>query len=64
MEVLAIKADGMKLLVTDGAAMSKDGLIYFTNASVKFSLGVALLDSLEGRPNGRILVGKLHHGAT
>jgi sugar lactone lactonase YvrE len=55
-EVLATEADGTKLLVTDGAAVSKDGLVYFTDASVKFPLGAFLLDSLEGRPNGRILV--------
>lgn len=36
--------------------MARDGLIYFTDASVKYKLEAFMLDSLEGRPNGRILV--------
>ena len=55
-EVLATEAEGVKLLVTDGAAVAKDGLIYFTDASVKYKLENFVFDTLEGRPNGRILV--------
>jgi len=55
-EVLATEAEGTKFGITDAAAVSKDGLIYFTDASVKYRLENFVLDTLEGRPNGRILV--------
>lgn len=55
-EVLATEANGTKFLMPDGAAVAKDGLIYFTDASMKFNLENFMHDSLEGRPNGRLLV--------
>jgi len=55
-EVLASEVDGTKFLLADGVAVAKDGLIYFTDASTKFTLENFMHDHLEGRPNGRILV--------
>lgn len=55
-EVLTTEADGIKLLLVDGAAVNKEGLIYFTDASTKYTIDDHLNDHLEGRPNGRIVV--------
>jgi sugar lactone lactonase YvrE len=48
--------DGTKLVLVDAVTVAKDGLIYFTDVSTKYDLDVHLRDSLEGRPNGRIVV--------
>ncbi|KAG0615532.1 hypothetical protein M758_5G048900 [Ceratodon purpureus] len=55
-EVLATEAEGTKFRFTDAAAVGKDGLIYFTDASSKYELKDFMLDALEGRANGRIMV--------
>lgn len=55
-EVLATEVDGAKLLFVDGVTVARNGLIYFTDASTKFPLEIRVLDILEDRPNGRILL--------
>ncbi|XP_020688018.1 protein STRICTOSIDINE SYNTHASE-LIKE 7-like [Dendrobium catenatum] len=53
--VLTDEAEGKKFKLTDGVDVSSKGIIYFTDASYKYSLDMHLLDSLEGRPYGRLL---------
>ncbi|XVE87515.1 hypothetical protein DITRI_Ditri18aG0124100 [Diplodiscus trichospermus] len=48
-----IVADAYKL--TDDVDVAKDGMIYFTDASHKYSLHEFIWDTLEGRPYGRLL---------
>lgn len=55
-EVLSQEAEGVKFMLTDAAAVSKeDGSIYFTDASDKYPLAQYLKDFQEARPNGRLL---------
>lgn len=48
--------DGTKLLFVDGVTVAQDGLIYFTDVSTKYPFETFMRDTLEGRPNGRIVV--------
>ena len=43
------------LRLTDAAVVSRDGSIFFTDASYKYSLEDHILDVIEGRPHGRLL---------
>ncbi|XP_027347573.1 protein STRICTOSIDINE SYNTHASE-LIKE 5-like [Abrus precatorius] len=52
-EVLVNEFEGLKFKLTDGVDIADDGTIYFTDASHKYSLKDAVLDILEGKPNGR-----------
>ncbi|XP_024391436.1 protein STRICTOSIDINE SYNTHASE-LIKE 4 isoform X2 [Physcomitrium patens] len=55
-EVLVTEVEGTKLNFVDAVAVAKDGLIYFTDASTKYPLDDFVLDNLESRPHGRLLV--------
>ncbi|KAK8673344.1 hypothetical protein V6N13_111687 [Hibiscus sabdariffa] len=46
-EVLADEAGGVKLKLTDGVDVAKDGTVYFTDASYKYSLHQFFLDIME-----------------
>ncbi|CAH9098451.1 unnamed protein product [Cuscuta epithymum] len=54
-EVLTDEADGVKFKLTDDVAVAEDGIIYFTDASWKYSLKDSALDILDGRAYGRFL---------
>ncbi|KAL4377335.1 hypothetical protein GQ457_02G013250 [Hibiscus cannabinus] len=54
-EVLADEAGGVKLKLTDGVDVAKDGTVYFTDASYKYSLHQFFQDIMEGRPYGRLI---------
>uniref|UniRef100_A0A0D6QRV5 Strictosidine synthase conserved region domain-containing protein n=1 Tax=Araucaria cunninghamii TaxID=56994 RepID=A0A0D6QRV5_ARACU len=54
-EVLSKEAEGLKYKLTDGVDVSKEGIIYFTDASHKYSFDLHELDIIEYRPNGRLL---------
>lgn len=55
-EVLATEAEGVPFVFTDDLDIASDGRIYFTDASSKFQQPDYLLDLLEGRPYGRLMV--------
>ncbi|CAJ1942247.1 unnamed protein product [Sphenostylis stenocarpa] len=52
-ELLVDEFEGLKFKLTDGVDVAEDGTIYFTDASHKYPLKDAVLDILEGKPNGR-----------
>jgi sugar lactone lactonase YvrE len=54
--VLATEAEGGPFVFTDDMDIASDGRIYFTDASSKFQQPDYLLDLLEGRPYGRLMV--------
>nr|XP_029145727.1 protein STRICTOSIDINE SYNTHASE-LIKE 7 [Arachis hypogaea] len=54
-ELLTDEVDGLKFKLTDGVDVAKDGTIYFTDASYKYSLKEHFLDLLEGKPHGRFM---------
>ncbi|KAF8011348.1 hypothetical protein BT93_J1831 [Corymbia citriodora subsp. variegata] len=54
-ELLTDEAEGVKFKLTDAAAVARDGAIYFTDASYKYTFGEFIWDVLEGRPHGRLL---------
>uniref|UniRef100_A0A7N1A2V4 Strictosidine synthase conserved region domain-containing protein n=1 Tax=Kalanchoe fedtschenkoi TaxID=63787 RepID=A0A7N1A2V4_KALFE len=54
-ELLATEAEGLPFALTDAVDVAKDGLIYFTDASHKYTFKNYLLDILEGKPHGRFL---------
>ncbi|XP_056176460.1 protein STRICTOSIDINE SYNTHASE-LIKE 5-like [Syzygium oleosum] len=54
-ELLTNEAEGLKFKLTDAAAVARDGTIYFTDASYKYTLEEVIWDLLEGRPHGRFL---------
>lgn len=47
--------DDSRLLMLDDLDIAKDGMIYFTEGSTRYNIDEWLLDSIEARPNGRIL---------
>jgi sugar lactone lactonase YvrE len=53
--VLATSANGMPFKFTDALDISSDGIIYFTDASVKYGHKEYLYDLLESKPPGRLL---------
>ncbi|KAA8547576.1 hypothetical protein F0562_004005 [Nyssa sinensis] len=55
MELLTNEAEGVEFRLTDGVDMTQDGMIYFTDASYKYSLKDFIWDFLEGRPHGRLI---------
>lgn len=55
MEVLTEGAEGVKFKLTDGVDVAEDGVIYFTDASYKYSFSEFAFDILEGKPHGRLL---------
>ncbi|TKY58350.1 STRICTOSIDINE SYNTHASE 7 [Spatholobus suberectus] len=54
-ELLVDEFEGLKFKLTDGVDIADDGTIYFTDASYKYPVEDAVLDILEGKPNGRLL---------
>ncbi|XP_043713634.1 protein STRICTOSIDINE SYNTHASE-LIKE 4-like [Telopea speciosissima] len=54
-EMLTDEAEGLKFRITDGVDVGRDGVIYFTDASYKYSLAEHIADVLEGRPYGRLM---------
>eukprot|EP00250_Pteridium_aquilinum_P018693 c24167_g1_i1 orf=74-1198(-) len=55
-EVLSEEAQGVKFMLTDGVAVSReDGIIYFTDASDKHPLSLFMTGFMEAHPNGRLL---------
>lgn len=55
-QVLTDSAEGVPFAFTDDIDIAKDGQIYFTDASTRFSFHNYKLDLIENRPNGRLLV--------
>lgn len=55
MELLTDEAEGVKFKLVDGVDVAQNGIIYFTDASYKYTLKDSILDILEGRPNGRFM---------
>lgn len=54
-ELLTDSAEGQQFKLTDGVDVAEDGIIYFTDATYKYSMHEFALDILEGRPHGRFL---------
>lgn len=54
-KILATSADGAPFKCTDALDITKNGTVYFTDASDKFNLKDYLLDMLEARPHGRLM---------
>lgn len=55
LSVLTTEADGLRFACTNDLDVGKDGTIYFTDASSKFSLRDFTADILEHQGNGRLL---------
>ncbi|XP_022774023.1 protein STRICTOSIDINE SYNTHASE-LIKE 5-like [Durio zibethinus] len=54
-ELLADGAEDLKFKLTDDVDVAEDGMIYFTDASHKYSLNEVRQDLFEGRPYGRLI---------
>jgi sugar lactone lactonase YvrE len=54
-ELLTDEAEGQKFRTTDAVDIADNGIIYFSDASHKYSLSEWALDILEGKPHGRLL---------
>nr|GFA90252.1 protein strictosidine synthase-like 5-like [Tanacetum cinerariifolium] len=54
-EVLTNEAEGIKFGIADAVTVTKDGILYFTDASWKYDLHNCALDIFEGRPYGRLM---------
>ncbi|KAL4645679.1 hypothetical protein ACB092_02G252000 [Castanea dentata] len=54
-ELSTNEAEGQKFKTTDAVDVAHNGIIYFSDASHKYSLSKFIYDILEGRPNGRLL---------
>ena len=52
---LITEVDGITLKFTDDVDIAKDGMIYFSDASIKFDQHDYKHDLLEHRPNGRVI---------
>lgn len=55
-DVLTTGHDGRPFRFTDDVAIAQNGLIYFTDASDRFSIADYKLEILEHQPRGRVLV--------
>lgn len=53
--VLTAEVNGTPINFADDLDIARDGIVYFSDASSKFSYHDALLDWFELRPNGRLL---------
>lgn len=53
--VLASSVNGIPLKFTDALDISSQGVIYFTDASIKYGQQEYLYDLLESKPHGRLL---------
>lgn len=54
-KLLTDEAEGRKFKFLDGVDIAKDGTVYFTDASWKYSFHDFIWDILEGRPHGKLL---------
>ncbi|CAI9118860.1 OLC1v1020487C1 [Oldenlandia corymbosa var. corymbosa] len=54
-QLLTDEAEGLKFGLTDGVDIAENGVIYFTDASYKYSFREFTLDLLEGKPHGRFM---------
>ncbi|PWA39757.1 strictosidine synthase-like 4 [Artemisia annua] len=54
-EVLTNEAEGIKFGLTDAVTVTKNGILYFTDATWKYELHNCVLDIFEGRPHGRLM---------
>ena len=54
-QLLTDEAEGVKFRLTDGVDVAEDGIVYFTDASYKYSFWEFAWDYFEGRPFGRLL---------
>lgn len=55
-EDLASEAAGKPIVFCNNAAVARDGTVYFTDSSSRYTIEVWKRDLLEHRPNGRLLV--------
>ncbi len=54
-ELLTYEADGQKFKTINAVDVAYNGMIYFTDASYKYSLSKTTWDLLEGKPHGRLM---------
>ncbi|CAB4287918.1 unnamed protein product [Prunus armeniaca] len=54
-ELLTDEAEGVKFKLTDCVDVAQNGMLYFTDASHKYSLKDFISDILGGRPHGRLM---------
>ncbi|KAM0975164.1 hypothetical protein ACFX13_018518 [Malus domestica] len=54
-ELLTDEAEGIKFKIPNSVDVAQDGMLYFTDASYKYSLHEVQSDLLGGRPYGRLL---------
>ncbi|XP_002268316.2 protein STRICTOSIDINE SYNTHASE-LIKE 7 [Vitis vinifera] len=54
-KLLTNEAEGIRFKLTDAVDVAVDGMIYFTDASYKYSFKDFIWDMLELRPHGRLL---------
>ena len=52
--ILCTEVDGQRLVFTDDVDIGPDGIMYFTDASSRFTRSQYRLDLMEGRPHGRL----------
>lgn len=52
---MTTEAEGIKFGTTDAVTVSKNGILYFTDASSKYELHDFAIDIFEGRPYGRLM---------
>ena len=62
--VLVDELDGERLMLVDDLDIAKDGTIWFSDASQRFSVGEYILDFWEGRATGRLLSHEPSTGTT
>lgn len=53
--VLTEEAENVKFRLTDSVDIAKYGMVYFADASYKYSSSEFTLEILEGNPHGRLL---------
>lgn len=54
-ELLTDEAEGVRFNLTDAVAVGDNGVLYFTDASYKYSYSQSSFDFLEGKPHGRLM---------
>uniref|UniRef100_A0A5B7B878 Strictosidine synthase conserved region domain-containing protein n=1 Tax=Davidia involucrata TaxID=16924 RepID=A0A5B7B878_DAVIN len=54
-KLLTNKSEGVEFRLTDAVDIARDGMIYFTDASYKYSFKEFIRDLLEGKPHGRFM---------
>ncbi|MDV6236729.1 SMP-30/gluconolactonase/LRE family protein [Leptospira ellisii] len=54
-KILSTEAEGVPFRFTNDLDLSKEGIVYFSDASFKYGSGEYLYDLMEARPNGRLM---------